>query len=145
MKTQILCLQFFVENSSTKNVTARKQNRTKNGVFEPFCPPRSPSAATKRVPKGPIFAQSPRLCAFYFENFAVFFTSERTLFRKKSTPQKNLALTFLSHRPPNFPVLNESRCASVAYEHPEKWAFFRPRALFFRRPPVFWGVNRPIF
>ena len=121
------------------------RNRMKNGVFEPFCPTRRPSAAKKWVTKGPIFAHSTPFCAFYFENFAVFFTSERTPQRKKSTPNFSAALTFSSHRPPNFSVLAEKRCEPAIYEHPSKFAYFRSRTLFFRRPPVFWGVNRPIF
>ena len=117
----------------------------KNGVFESFRALRSPSAAEKRAPKGPIFAHSTPFCAFCFENFAVFFTSERTPQRKKSTPNFSAALTFFGHRPPNFFILQESDWESTAYEHPSKLAHFRPRTLFFRSPPVFWGVNRPFF
>ena len=117
----------------------------KNGVFEPFRTFQRPSTAKKNVKKGPLFAHSTLFCAFYFENFAVFFTSERTPFRKKSTPNFQKALTFFGHRPPSFSILSENGCEPATYEHPSKFAYFRPRTLFFRRPPVFWGVNRPIF
>ncbi len=128
-----------------KNITAATHSGVKNGVFEPFCESRCPSVAKKERQKAPFLHTPPRFVHSILLILPFFFTSRRTLFRKKSTPNFSAALTFLDRRPPNFPISSEKRCEPITYKHPSKWAFFRPRALFFKTPPVFRGLNRPIF
>ena len=85
-KLKFCAYNFSYKIVRQKNVTATKQNRTKNGLFEPFRATWSPSAAIKNVKKSPIFAHSTLFCAFFLR-FLPFFSLPNERFFEKSQRQ----------------------------------------------------------
>ena len=82
----------------------------KNGRFEPFWTVSTPRRTGKKGLKGPKIAQTGRFAQLFSRFFASFRSFLSTPNFQKSTPQKNLALTFESEEVSNFAQISVTSC-----------------------------------